>query len=552
MARLLLSGALLALVSGPAVAQFGVPADPCPLGTAEARLRGAVVEAALFTNGNLFFGNQTTNGDGYLVPLGQTGPNGGPVSPLYMANLWIGGIVEGEVRTAATRYSGFQFRPGLTGSDGVPPSPSGCAAADRIWVVSRDDVLAYLDGAPPTADLAEWPVALGAPVLDGDGVPGNYDLEAGDQPAVHGDVTAFWAMTDAASGASYYRLPLGVDVTVEAYAVRQAQLGAHTFYRLTVTNRNAVAIEGAYVGLFLDADLGNASDDYVGTDTTAQMLYFYNALEDDRVYGVPPAFGAVLAEGPVGLPNGLDDDGDGDTDETGERLRITHIPAIWKVDPTGSPGTVSEIYNRLQGLFNDGTPIRARGDGYGSQAGAPITRFTMFGDPVTGVGWSEENNDGNGTHDGMGQRWGMIPVGPFRLLPDSSATVTFALVFAQGADRHDSIRRLRYEARGVRAAVLGGDLDPARVVGREPPPTPLVLRLPSPNPFRGSTALRLDGPDGIQARVTVYDALGRRVAETEVAAGSSVDLGAGLTPGVYVVRVAGFGFDEALTVTKLP
>ncbi len=62
---------LAVIVAPEAAAQFEDPAMPCPIGSAEAWLRGADVEAALFTNGNLFFGNTTTNGDGYIVPPGE-------------------------------------------------------------------------------------------------------------------------------------------------------------------------------------------------------------------------------------------------------------------------------------------------------------------------------------------------------------------------------------------------------------------------------------------------------------------------------------------------
>ena len=63
--------------------------------------------------------------------------------------------------------------------------------------------------------------------------------------------------------------PLGVDVAVEAFAFLRPLFAQHTFYRFTVTNRNAVPIDSAHIGFFGDFDLGDATDDYVGTDTTA-------------------------------------------------------------------------------------------------------------------------------------------------------------------------------------------------------------------------------------------------------------------------------------------
>lgn len=547
---------LVALVAVPAAAQYGPPAEPCPEGAAQAWLQGARVRAALFTNGNLFFGNKTVNGDGYLVPRGQTGPDGAPTSAVFAADLWVGGLVGGEVRTSASRYSSFPFRPGRTGPDHAVPDSAACAAADRIWTVSRADVEAYLAGGAPTADLLEWPAHLGAPVLDGDGDPTNYALAAGDQPAVRGDVTAFWAMTDTPADRRYPGPPVGVDVTVEAFATYAAALTTETVYRVTVTNRNGVPLDSAYVGLFADWDLGDSGDDYVGTDTTARMLFVYNAFETDRVYGVPPAFGAVLAEGPVGLPNGRDDDGDGETDEEGERLGLTHVPAIWKVQTVGLPDAPQQYYYRLQGLFNDGSKIREGGEGYQLRPSGPITRFFLPGDPVTGQFWSEMNIDGNGSNNGTGERWGMVPAGPFRLAPDSSATVTFALVFAQGADRFDSVRRLRRKARGILQAVDQGAFDPVRLAVPDVP-VPLSVRRPYPNPFADAAAVEVresGAPGGAAVAVTVYDALGRPVAGPEAVAATPsgrLEVGRGLAPGVYVVRVSGPGFDEAFVITKI-
>ncbi len=232
LARVSLAVLPLAIVLLTALAPSAAAQAECALGTAEARLRGLDVEAALFTNGNLFYGNQTTDGDGYLAPLGEDGPDGRPLSPLFAANFWVGATVGGEIRATAARYTNFALRPGRTGPDHVPPDSTACAEADRIWVVSRDDIAAYYAGAAPEADLAQWPVHLGAPVLDGDGIAGNYDLASGDQPAIRGDVMAFWAMTDLAAQPGYGPT-VGLDVAAEAFVIRTTPFRDETFYRFT-------------------------------------------------------------------------------------------------------------------------------------------------------------------------------------------------------------------------------------------------------------------------------------------------------------------------------
>src|SRR5690606_10376899 len=109
-------------------------------------------------------------------------------------------------------------------------------------------------------------------------------------------------------------------------------------------------------------------------------------------YGSAPAFGFKIVQGPVGLPNGRDDDRDGVADEDGERLGLTS--AIMHPNaggPMHDPRTAVEYYRVMQGLWRDGTPITEGGIGY--HTGGAVTCFSFPGDPVTAQFWSEENSD---------------------------------------------------------------------------------------------------------------------------------------------------------------
>ncbi|MDX1530980.1 MAG: hypothetical protein R3362_05600, partial [Rhodothermales bacterium] len=148
--------ALVLVLAAPAFAQS---TGNCRLGAAEAELDVAGVRAALYNTGNFFWdgGNPV-----YEVPKGSG------LSPMFTANLWVGGLVEGELRIAATRYDNFEFWPGPLDDEGNPPAD--CSAYDRIWTVTRTDVERYVRSGQATPDLLEWPADLGAPTFDGDGV----------------------------------------------------------------------------------------------------------------------------------------------------------------------------------------------------------------------------------------------------------------------------------------------------------------------------------------------------------------------------------------------
>ena len=321
------------LLSPSALAQ---PAPgSCAPGTAQATLDGNAVTAELFNTGSLFFGNGSEAA--YVVE---------GTSAIFAANVWFGGIVDGEVRTAGGAYSNFEFWPGPLGDDGRPIDPTDCSAYDRIYTVSRSDLAAYEGGGAPVADLADWPVALGAPVLDGDGTPGNYDLAAGDRPDLKGGAqAAFWVMNDVGNQhGSTQSEPLGIEVRVLAVAPQTGdeRLDQATVYHYEITNRSPLPIEEMRATVWADIDLGNYADDYMGTDTTHHMAYVYNAYDyDARGYGLaPPAVGAVLL-----------------SDELFSSWYGTSsgIPAL--TNPAGR----FEYYNVMQGLTPPGTPITVGG-----------------------------------------------------------------------------------------------------------------------------------------------------------------------------------------------
>ena len=551
-----------ALAALPAAAQTAPTPGSCTLGKATAVIDAGDVAARVFNTGSLFYGN------GYVAAYSVPQRDG--KVPIYTAGLWMAAKIGGEVRAGGGTYGApsgdFTFWPGPLGPDARPVDPADCAPFDRIYTVARADVADYYRTGIPTDDLRDWPYQLGAPVLDGDGVAGNYNLAGGDQPAITGTQTAWWLMNDA--GGPHTRmatLPLGVEVRVAAATFPTATvLGQTTLYRYTITNRTQATIDSAYVGLFSDVDLGDGGDDLVGSDTTGSMAYVYNSDNQDGTgtgasYGLnPPAVGLQVVSGPVGLPNGRDDDHDGQVDEPGERLLMTAAPLLCKSQAVCyEPQSGRAMFYKLQGLLNDGAPVRAFGDGVYETQGAP-TRFYFHGDPVTGVGWSARNpGPGQTPFQGQDSRT-VVSTGPFRLAPGASETVVFAVPFARGASNLDSVSRLRGIAGGLLDVFAAGQLEPRRVERPPLPPVDEAVRIsrPAPNPFRERAAVRYEMPAGTRMRATLTDARGRRIAvlfdgPTEAPSGVLEIDGAGLAPGVYRVRVVVGAGERLLTLVRV-
>ncbi len=546
---------LLALATLPLIAQAQT-VGTCAMGAATADLSVNNVRARLYNTGGLFWKGASPV---YNVPRA---PDGAAITPnaIFAAGLWLGGTVGGELRMAAADYGTWEFWPGPLTTAGELPSPTNCAAYDRIYRVTRADIDAYRASGALTADLRDWPAALGAPVIDGDGTPGNYNLAGGDRPEILGTETAWWVMNDVGGAKrTTATRPLGLEVRVAAFALaREGALGNTTFYRYTLVYRGAQPLTQAYVGLWLDVELGNGNDDYVGSDSARGLAYAYNADNTDEGTGgygtAPPAIGLRFVEGPlVAAPGQTWTDPDG-TEHPGRR-RLSMGGMTYYTNGTGNSGdprdgVPTDWYNYLRGHWRNDAPMRACGNGDNTASlNCAVTRFMFSGDPITRQGWSELNlfpASNPGLANAPSDRRLIGTMGPFSMQPGETQTLTAAIVYGRGGNNLNSIAALRTASDVVQTAWRSGaHLDPGVVsAGEGGAVLPAVtLGAPRPNPARGGVGtVRVGLPADASARVEVYDVLGRRVAiahEGLLSSGwSEVTLETALLPaGVYVVRL---------------
>lgn len=494
----------LFLVSSTAIAQ--TPGN-CELGTVESDLYSSDVVARLFTTGSLFFGNSSEAA--YLVPK-ATG-----LSPQYAAGLWVGGMIGGDLRVAGSTYSQFEFWPGPLSDGATLPNPDDCSDYDRIWNITVLDVDHYENGGDPTGDLAGWPVGLGAPAVDMEGQPITpssreqvINLANGERPVIYGSQTAFWVMNDVGNvHENTLTEPIGLEVQVLAWsaiseddAVNQA-----TFYRYRLINRNTLPFEDAYFTRFSDPDLGDAGDDYVGADTSRGMAFVYNEGEVDSPssggYGVPPAFGYDFLDEGIG----------------------SHVYYLGGVTyPHIDPNSGEQIYQNMQGLWLDGSPIYENELGHAGPG--KTTTYAFPGDPVVGAFWSEENGDGMGTPPvGPGDRRHSVTTPTFDLAPGEHKDFHIALLFAWGDDRLDSIVDLRAASDLVQAKFDDGSLfetaslptqlaTPSLVFPEDDGYLHSIVSPMSWSPVAGATMYHVewaDNPDFVGARMVHTTALSR-------------------------------------------
>ncbi|NQV71713.1 T9SS type A sorting domain-containing protein [bacterium] len=506
----------------------------CEPSTAEAYLDVGNVRARLLNTGTLFYRGSPSV---YEVPKGSG------LHSVFGTSLWIGGLVDDEIRAAATLFGPHEFWPGPIATPGVPPEQ--CKDYDSIFTIDREQDLDPLEDGFISPRVKEWPAHLGAPFKDVNGVLG-YQPEEGDVPVILGDQMHWWVMNDAGNVHGLSRSnPLGIEMRVSAFAFKRPHgLENVTFYRYEVTNKSLKIIEKAHIGHFVDADLGAAFDDRFGSDSTLSMIYFYNAdNDDDGQYGpAPPALGVAIIQASHSR-GGLPSDFSGT--RSGEFMTSAKHEATGG-GVTGDPSSASDFYYYLSGRWKDGKGFTEGGYGRGTSTKPSPMMWT--GDPVIGAFWSEVNTDGAGGTIPPQDRRGTGSFGPFELEPEDTATFTFAYVWARGENNLDSISKLRRLTQAVHetsSIILQPRQEPIKFVDGNLPERPqqsFWLDPPFPNPGNGPITIKfslsLDGPTEIE----VYDVLSRKVAS--ILGGfqqagrheASFDT-SDLRPGVYTIRL---------------
>ncbi|MFC1569955.1 T9SS type A sorting domain-containing protein, partial [bacterium] len=371
----------------------------------------------------------------------------------YASGFFVAGKVNGEPRTAAAEYES-EWVAGKVLPNGEPDDPEN--PRYRMYNINRGD----LKNPKRNIDFLEWPVEDGAPWIDQNG-NGLYEPLAGDTPDLLGDQMIWYVMNDLDSlkhDNVFSSAPLGLECRVSIWGYYQPDaLGDVMFCKFQLYNKANHTIDSCYAGLWADVDLGNASDDFSGCDTTLQMGYAYNDGPDDE-YGVAcPAIGFDFVQGVMVPAIG----------ETGVSFgksypdhRNVGLYSFSKFtcndDDYPDPETAQECWNYLAGFRYNGSPFIH-----------PITRKPMVpvlyapDDPVEGTGWLSALDHPSGDCRMMQS------CGPFTMAPGDSQEVVVAVIIGRGEDHLDSVTELRKASRLAQRAMESNFQPPAS------PPAPV-------------------------------------------------------------------------------
>jgi len=439
-------------------------------------------------------------------------PKGSGKTAVFTAGLCISAFANNQLKQVSASYNG-EYSPGYC-EHGIFKTSENF----KYFKISRGD------NSQSNWDWANWGlmVPYGAPFIDVNN-NGIYEPEI-DTPGVkNASQTIFYCMTDAdwknhsaGEGFGGGTLPLGAEVHLTAWVYNSPGLEDVQFIHYSIINKSDSIWKRVKIGLFYDADLGDAFDDFSGCDTNLKLSYTYNADNDDPIYGInPPAVGFTLLQSPVNrniLP----------LKEYGMSSCINpfkYIPC--ESDPNGEP---KPAYLMLSGFKKDSTAFL-------DPTITPYkkTKFTYTGEPEGNIGWTSlkgtVNNcglDSTGTlvtfsgadkHSVMGSGADNL-----EMAPGDTQRFVIAQLIARGSNNLNSVTVLKGLCRSMRSFYETNFpfvITPTPVINY---PASFLLDQNYPNPFNATTRIRFHIPKingtttgTVRVVMKVYDMLGKLV-----------------------------------------
>ncbi|TNF48564.1 MAG: T9SS type A sorting domain-containing protein [Bacteroidetes bacterium] len=289
------------------------------------------------------------------------------------------------------------------------PNPD-CATA----TTPSNEVINKIYNWPAHGNLAIGQAYYLLPFIDrnGDGI---YNPDDGDHPLIKGCCGTYIIQNDRKDIHTYTGTdPIGIEMQYYFYQYSTADyMNDASFVEITTINRGTISYPEFRYGMYIDGDLGNFSDDYIGSDSIRNMAYFYNADNYDQPDFGQPAYGAAPpALGFVGLQ---------DT-----------INAVVQFTTASS----TEEWWDVLGGYENGFP-QQHPDGY-------ITQLAYSGDPNIPSEWSEVSAGNPGSEKRM-----VIGSSRNNFLPGDTIKQTYAILYARSGDNLQSVTKLKELADSV-------------------------------------------------------------------------------------------------------
>ena len=419
---------------------------------------------------------------------GTTFPRGTSTCIYAGGLIWGGMVIDGgqpSLRVGGQTYN-YGTVPGRIISRGVKESPDGPTV--HIYRVRRDwntadlahDAAEFNDKplsqvtpdditslrAQYKRDWLEWPWQKGAPYYDRNN-NGIYDPDPSgtfnaskDEPGLGGADQVVWFVANdldaSATRGLYGSPPVGMEMQVTCWGyARSDELGNVIYQRYRIIYKGTAStppngrIDSMYLCKWIDPDLGDYGDDFVGCVQEKSLGYVYNSSPSDAEYkkfdlsgganGGPPVVGYDFFEGPRVVSPG-----------SSARWDLKILPGYANLPMTtfgyfaaGGHDSDPDLsnYEGTRQWYNLLRAYRPRPvdppQCFVDITTKQCTHFELSGDPTTLQGWID------GNVDPPSDRRMLLVSGPITMALGDTQEVVVGLMGGMGADNIDGINVLK-------------------------------------------------------------------------------------------------------------
>ncbi len=477
-------------------------------------------------------------------------PKNSGISALYSGNLWIGGKdANDSLHIVAEMYQtyGPEWSAGPI-MDSVYYD-SELVKWNKVWKVSKAEIDFHINNWwkanyvlpnsilnwPGDGDTSKGQMRHLAPYFD---LNGNwfYDPQNGDYPLIRGDQALFFVFNDSRNE---HNESLGEKLGVEVHAMAyefyypsDSALNNTMFLNYRIYNRSQNDYHDLYISSFTDIDVGSASDDKIGCDTTLSSIFGYNGDNFDAsstgeiYYGAyPPAVGVTFLN-----------------HQMGSFMPVRDMPTPF------FPEASIDFYNYQKATWNDGTHLCYGGFGHPSYGSTNTAcNFAFPGDLGDTSQWTDLNSNI------ASERRTLTNFGPFNFPAGESACFDLAYVFAREYEDtlfYASVDVLKQRIQQVRNFydnnIIQNCLDYNTSIPEIQQFNNDYLKI-YPNPSSHIVVLET-GSDG-EKQIVITDLSGRNIFSSTMKRKEIVDL-TSLPAGIYIINVAFDGCNLSSKIVK--
>lgn len=319
-------------------------------------------------------------------------------SPIFSGSVWISSKTNGNISFSGDRYrSNSHFLPGpIRLLDGIVDLQN-CQQFDRVWIAKtqdiKDHITKWMSGPTPLTNInnsiLDWPAKGNkrytivpieddlAPFVDVNS-NGIYDPENGDYPNIKGDEAHFTVVNDISTGRMDSPMIKAVGVEMQTltyiyYSTIINDLGTSIFHECKIIKKTAGTANDFIFSFFVDSDLGNFNDDYIGCDTLSNSGFTYNADSYDE--------GVYLNNPPVVITSFMNRKMGAFVFFINGQGGLLNDPVI-----SNSTNTFNYARNVMEGKTALGGNYTVSSDCL--TPGYPITKYLYFGNPSDSNQWS--------------------------------------------------------------------------------------------------------------------------------------------------------------------